>query len=105
MNVEAASSYTEQPKLIRFLDLSFAALAILTIAGAAIYFVFLESTLQNVYPMAIVAFFAVLTLFFRTKAMETPEDYERLKRLFRFWLLAAIVGFFFGLFIILTYPI
>ena len=105
MNVEAGSSYTEQPKLIRLLDLSFAALTILAVAGVGIYFVFLEPTLQNIYSTLIVAFFAVLTLFFRAKAMESPDDYERLKRIFRFWLLTAIVGLVFGLFIILTYPI
>ncbi|MFQ5978473.1 MAG: hypothetical protein ACE5OZ_10120 [Candidatus Heimdallarchaeota archaeon] len=105
MNVEAADSYAEQPKIIRFLDLSFAALVILTIAGGVIYLTLLEATIQNLYPVVLVAFFTGLTLYFRTKVMETPDDYERLQRLFRIWLLVALVSLVFGLFIILTYPI
>lgn len=105
MNVEAADSYAEQPKIIRFLDLSFAALVILTIVGGVIYFALLEATIQNIYPIVLVAFLTGLTLYFRAKVMETPEDYERLQRIFRIWLLVALVSLVFGLLITLTYPI
>lgn len=105
MSAEATGSYFEQPKIMRLLDLSFAAMVILIVASGAIYFIFLESTVQNVYPIGIVAFFTILLLYFRIQAMEMPDDHERLKRFFRLWVITAVMGFIFGLFIILTYPI
>ena len=105
MSGEATRSYFEQPKIVRLLDLSFAAMVILIVASGAIYFIFLEATLQNVYPLGILAFFTILILYFRIQAMEIPDDHERLKRFFRLWVLVAVIGFIFGLFIILTYPI
>jgi len=105
MSVKSQGSYTDQPKLVLFLDLSFVALTVLAISGALIYVTFLESTIQNAYPVLIVAYFMILTLYFRVKVIESPDDYEKLKRLFRLWLFIGIVGFAFGMFIILTFPV
>ena len=105
MSTETLSVYGDQPKLIRFLDLSFFALTVLTVAGTGIYLMLLDRTLQNGYPVLLTALFAALVFYYRTKVLEAPEDYERLKQIFRIWIIITIVSSILVLFVIFTYPI
>ena len=92
------------PKAIKLMDVSLIGYGIIFLTSIGLYFLFLDSTVQNLMPIFLCAILTLITWNFRSQ-LKKHSKFSVQQRLFREWLIIGILLIVFVGIFILIYPI
>ena len=92
------------PKAIKLLDVSLIGYGIIFLTSLGLYFLFLDTTVQNLMPIFMCAIFTLITWNLRTQLIKHSK-FSVQQHLFREWVIIGILLIIFVGIFILIYPI